>query len=70
MSRVGKCTDNGHMESFFYSMKTEVIRGNEYKTEAKLRGTLCSYINKYYNATRMHSGIDYCSPMEYEVLVA
>ena len=51
-------------------MKTEVIRGNVYKTDAELRGTLGSYINKYYNATRMHSGINYCSPMEYEALAA
>ena len=70
LSRAGKCTDNAHMESFFHSMKTEVIRGNVYKTDAELRGTLGSYINKYYNATRMHSGINYCSPMEYEALAA
>lgn len=70
LSRAGKCTDNAHMESFFHSMKTEVIRGNVYKTDAELKGTLGSYINKYYNATRMHSGINYCSPMEYEALAA
>ena len=70
LSRAGNCTDNAHMESFFHSMKTEVIRGNVYKTDAELRGTLGSYINKYYNATRMHSGINYCSPMEYEALAA
>ena len=70
LSRAGKCTDNAHMESFFHSMKTEVIRGNDFKSDAQLRGTLGSYINKYYNATRMHSGINYCSPIEYEAIAA
>ena len=70
LSRAGKCTDNAHMESFFHSMKAEVIRGNVFKSDAQLRGTLGSYINKYYNATRMHSGINYCSPIEYEAIAA
>ena len=70
LSRAGKCTDNAHMESFFHSMKTEVIRGNVFKSDKELRGTLGSYINKYYNVSRMHSGISYCSPIEYEALAA
>lgn len=70
LSRAGKCTDNAHMESFFHSMKTEVIRGNTFNNDKELRGTLGSYINKYYNATRMHSGINYCSPIEYEAIAA
>ena len=70
LSRAGKCTDNAHMESFFHSMKAEVIRGNVFKSDAQLRGTLGNYINKYYNATRMHSGINYCSPIEYEAIAA
>lgn len=70
LSRAGKCTDNAHMESFFHSMKAEVIRGNVFKSDAQLRGVLGNYINKYYNAKRLHSGINYCSPMEYEALAA
>ncbi len=70
LSRAGKCTDNAHMESFFHSMKAEVIRGNIFKTDEQLRTTLGSYINKYYNAVRLHSGINYCSPMEYEAIAA
>jgi putative transposase len=70
LSRPGKCTDNAHMESFFHSMKTEVIRCNVFKSDKELRGTLGSYINKYYNVSRMHSGINYCSPIEYEALAA
>jgi len=70
LSRAGKCTDNAHMESFFHSMKAEVIRGNVYKTDRELRTALGRYINKYYNIKRMHSGINYCSPVEYEALAA
>lgn len=70
LSRAGKCTENAHMESFFHSMKVEVIRGNVFKSDKELRGTLGSYINKYYNVSRMHSGINYCSPIEYEALAA
>lgn len=51
-------------------MKTEVIRGNVFKSDAQLRATLGGYINKYYNARRMHSGINYCSPIEYEAIAA
>lgn len=62
--------DNKHMESFFHAMKTEVIRSNVFKSDAQLRTTLGGYINRYYNATRMQSGIDYCSPVEYETIAA
>jgi hypothetical protein len=51
LSRAGKCTDNAHMESFFHSMKMEVIRGNVFDSDKKLRGILGSYINKYYNVS-------------------
>jgi putative transposase len=51
-------------------MKTEVICGNVFQSDKELRGTLGSYINKYYNVLRMHSGISYCSPIEYEALAA
>ena len=44
--------------------------GNIFNSDKELRGTLGSYINKYYNVSRMHSGISYCSPIEYEALAA
>ena len=68
LSRAGKCTDNAHMELFFHSMKAEVIRGNVFKSDKELRGTVGSYMNKYYNALRLHLGISYCSPIEYEAI--
>jgi putative transposase len=66
LNRAGHCTDNAHMESFFHSMKAELIRGRTYATEKELRIALRSYINGFYNTTRLHSGIGYQSPITYE----
>lgn len=66
LNRAGQCTDNAHMESFFHSMKADLIRGNVFKTERELRYAVGQYINHFYNAKRLHSGINYCSPIEYE----
>lgn len=66
LNRLGHCTDNGHMESFFHSMKAELIRGRVYKTADELRYALSKYVNHFYNSKRLHSGIGYHSPVEYE----
>lgn len=70
LNRLGYCTDNAHMESFFHSMKAELIRGKDYSKEPELRYDLIRYINQFYNSKRLHSGIDYNSPVEYESLAA
>jgi transposase InsO family protein len=70
LNRLGHCTDNAHMESYFHSMKAELIRGRRYETEGELRSDLRHYINHFYNTKRLHSGIGYCSPIEYERLAA
>lgn len=70
LNRLGYCTDNAHMESFFHSMKAELIRGRRYLKEAELRYDLVRYINQFYNNKRLHSGIEYNSPVEYEALAA
>lgn len=66
VNRIGCCTDNGHMESFFHSLKAELIRGRRYETEKELRVALNNYINKFYNHQRLHSGIGYLSPAAFE----
>ncbi len=68
LNRPGYCTDNAHMESFFHSMKVELIRGRKFNSVRELRSSLNSYINKFYNHKRLHSGIGYYSPAEYEQL--
>lgn len=70
MNRPGKCTDNAHMESFFHSLKAERIHGERFKSESELRLALNGYISQFYNQTRLHSGIGYKSPAEYEQIAA
>jgi len=70
VNRLGKCTDNAHMESFFHSLKAELIRGRVFNNMKELRKALSGYINQFYNRKRMHSGIGYLSPMEFESMVA
>ena len=69
-NRPGHCTDNAFMESFYHSLKGELIRKQRYKSSNELRGALVGYINGFYNRVRLHSGIDYLSPFEYERKVA
>lgn len=70
VNRLGFCTDNGHMESYFHSLKAELIRGRTFNSMKELRTALNSYINHFYNKKRLHSGISYCSPIEYEMMTA
>ena len=70
MNRPNQCTDNAHMESFFHSLKAEAIHGVSFKSEQELRVVLSSYINQFYNQKRLHSGIGYRAPAEYERMVA
>lgn len=58
------------MESLFHTLKAELIRGRYYRNEADLRYSLKSYINRFYNHRRLHSGIGYNTPAEYERNVA
>lgn len=68
MNRPRCCQDNAHMESFFHTMKTEWIRGRTFTTFGELEAALKLYI-RFYNHHRLHSGIDYHTPEEYEGLV-
>jgi transposase InsO family protein len=65
MNRPGEITDNAHMESFFHSMKTDVVHGVTFANEDDLGRVLRSYL-LYYNAARLHSGLGYRSPIDYE----
>ncbi|WP_444901414.1 IS3 family transposase [Microbulbifer sp. SSSA007] len=70
LSRVGKCTDNAHMESFFHSLKTELIRETSFQTMSHLKYALARYINDFYNRKRLHLSLGYQSPIEYERIAA
>lgn len=69
-NRPGCCTDNAHMESFYHSLKGELIRGRRFESETELRQSLNSYINQFYNHKRLHSALDYQPPAVYEKLAA
>lgn len=66
VNRPGKCTDNARMESFYHSLKAELIRRTDFDNVKELRRSLSDYINKFYNAVRLHSSLEYLSPMKYE----
>jgi len=70
LNRPGHCTDNAFMESFYHSLKAELIRGTVYSNIKELRRSLSTYINNFYNTVRLHSGLDYDSPIEYELRAA
>ena len=70
MNRPGHCVDNAHVESFFHTIKGEWLKGNACVTLAELKETIRYYIQRFYNRTRLHSGIGYYSPDEFEKMHA
>jgi len=66
MSRRGDCWDNAPMESFFASLKKELVHGADFATRAEARAALVEYIEVFYNNQRRHSSLGYVSPAEYE----
>lgn len=66
MSRAGNCYDNAVAESFFSTLKNEETLHHRYQTRQQARAALYDYIEVFYNRKRLHSRIDYCSPIEYE----
>ena len=68
MSRRGNCYDNAVTESFFHTLKTELKESKSFKTREEARMYIFEYIEVFYNRKRIHSSIDYKSPVEYENL--
>jgi putative transposase len=69
MNRPGQVTDNAHMESFFHSMKADIIHGRVFSQDNQMLAALRSYL-PFYNHSRIHSSLDYVSPATYEKLLA
>ena len=65
MTRGGAPGENAHMESFFHSLKADVIHGRSFHAVGELREALRRYI-RYYNHQRLHSALGYRSPVDYE----
>lgn len=66
MSRKGDCWDNAVSESFFHSLKTELVYHETFKTKAQANEMIFEYIEIFYNRQRLHSYNNYMSPVEFE----
>ncbi len=66
MSRKGDCWDNAVAESFFHTLKVELIHRMRFATREQAKRMIFEYIVMYYNCKRAHSTLGYLSPLEYE----
>ena len=66
MSRKGECLDNAVAESFFGSLKNELVYHEDYKTRSEARQSIFEYIEVFYNRKRRHAFLNYMTPVEYE----
>jgi len=66
MSGKGDCWDNAVMESFWGTLKTELVNHEHYRTRAQARASIFEYIEVFYNRTRLHSSLGYLSPEQFE----
>jgi len=66
MSAKGCCYDNAAMESFFHTLKVELVHDENYETREAAKSSIVNYIECYYNRKRRHSAINYMIPEEFE----
>jgi len=67
MSRKGNCYDNATMESFWSTLKLELVYRRHFDTRAQARTEIFEYIEIFYNRQRIHSALDYNSPVDFEL---
>jgi transposase InsO family protein len=68
MSRKGNCYDNACMESFWSTLKLELIYRRHFATRAQARTAIFDYIETFYNRQRAHSALGHLSPIDFELL--
>jgi len=68
MSRKGNCYDNAAVESFWSTLKLELVYRSEFLSHAHARAQLFDYLEVFYNRQRAHSALDYHSPVDFESL--
>ena len=66
MSRKGNCYDNAPMESFFGTLKKELVHHERFETRVAARSSLFEYIEAFYNTIRKHSALGYQSPVQFQ----
>ncbi len=69
MSGTGCCYDNAACESFFGTLKVELINDENYRTREEAKSSTFEYIEAYYNTKRKHSTINYKTPREFEYMM-
>jgi transposase InsO family protein len=67
MSRKGNCYDNAPMESFFHTLKTELSSFGRFNTRKQAEYEVKNYIDNFYIRSRLHSSLNYKSPLEFEL---
>jgi transposase InsO family protein len=67
MSRRGNCWDNAPVESFFATLKKELVHREKYQTREQAKASLFQYIEVFCNRKRRHSSLGYLSPHDYEL---
>lgn len=70
MSRSGNVYDNAVAESFYHTLKVELVHRERYQTREEARRSISEFIEQFYNSTRLHSSLGYKSPIEFERLKA
>jgi putative transposase len=68
MSRKGDCWDNAPMESWFHTLKTELVNHRDYQTRRQAKTDIFEYIEAFYNRSRRHSALGYMTPVQYEMI--
>ena len=66
MSRRANPLDNAPMESFFHTLKTELVHHRTYATRNEAKRDLFSYMEEFYNRRRLHSSLGYRTPVQAE----
>jgi len=66
MSRKGNCWDNAPMESFFHTLKMELVNYRRFRTREEAKRAIYEYIEIFYNRKRLHSSLGYMTPEEFE----
>ena len=70
MSRKGECWDNAPAESVFGRIKEELVYRHKWESQAQVMAAVDRYLNSFYNPRRLHSSLDFRSPLEYELAEA
>jgi putative transposase len=70
MSDKGNCYDNAMVETFFKTLKSELVWRTMFDTRDEATAAIGGYVDRFYNPARRHSALAFMSPVQYEMAVA